>query len=299
MHAHLGIAFAVQSAARRRHPGFGALLPGRLLRSAAFLSPPARRTRRQRPRTSKLPGVTVLKPLKGLDVDLYRNLSTFCEQDYPEFQILFGVADADDPAVRVVRQLQAAYPGVDIDLVIDRRVYGTNYKVSNLHNMYRAAKHDVIVIADSDIRVGRDYLRRLAAELQRPGSWPGDLPVSGGEHRRIADVGGDAVHQHGFRADGHGGAGGRKAELRFRGDDGAAAFDARRDRRLSAAGELPGGRLPSRPPHRGARLSPGAVRRGGGNGARARQLAAAARSPTALGTHAAQLPPGQDILPVS
>ncbi len=116
-----------------------------------------------------LPGVTVLKPLKGLDVELYRNLSTFCEQDHPCFQIIFGVADADDPAVSVVRQLQAAYPRVDIHLVIDRRVYGTNYKVSNLHNMYRAAKHDVILIADSDIRVPSDYLRRVASELKEPG----------------------------------------------------------------------------------------------------------------------------------
>jgi ceramide glucosyltransferase len=119
-------------------------------------------------REGQLPGITVLKPLKGLDVDLSRNLSTFCEQEYPEFQILFGVAGADDPAVPVVRQLQAAHPGVDIGLVIDGRVHGTNYKVSNLHNMYRAAKHDVIVIADSDIRVGRDYLHRLAAELRAP-----------------------------------------------------------------------------------------------------------------------------------
>jgi ceramide glucosyltransferase len=129
----------------------------------------ARRLHTGNGQEAKLPGVTVLKPLKGLDADLSRNLASFCEQDYPEFQILFGVADADDPAVRVVRQLQAAYPRADIGLVIDGRVYGTNYKVSNLHNMYRAAKHDVIVIADSDIRVGRDYLRRLASELQDPG----------------------------------------------------------------------------------------------------------------------------------
>jgi ceramide glucosyltransferase len=168
MHAYSGFAFAVQS-----------LLAVGIVCSMLFYLVGYSETRRffRRPRRShggngeqgKLPGITVLKPLKGLDADLYRNLSTFCEQEYPEFQILFGVADADDPTVRVVRQLQAAHPGVDIGLVIDRRVYGTNYKVSNLHNMYRAAKHDVIVIADSDIRVGRDYLRRLAAELHDPG----------------------------------------------------------------------------------------------------------------------------------
>jgi ceramide glucosyltransferase len=117
---------------------------------------------------ASLPTVTILKPLKGLDVDLYENLSSFCRQDYPTFQVVFGVADADDPAVGVVRKLQAHYPSVHIDLVIDGRVYGTNYKISNLHNMYRAAKHDVIVIADSDIRVRSDYLRRLVTQLDDP-----------------------------------------------------------------------------------------------------------------------------------
>ena len=118
---------------------------------------------------ASLPTVTILKPLKGLDVDLYENLSTFCRQDYPVFQIVFGVADADDPAVKVVRKLQTQNPSVPIDLVVDGRIYGTNYKVSNLHNMYRVAKHDVIVIADSDIRVRSDYLRRLVPQLDEPG----------------------------------------------------------------------------------------------------------------------------------
>jgi ceramide glucosyltransferase len=118
---------------------------------------------------ASLPTVTVLKPLKGLDVDLFENLSTFCRQDYPTFQIVFGVADRDDPAIEVVRQLQAQYPSVRIDLVVDGRIYGTNYKVSNLHNMYRVAQHDVIVLADSDIRVRSDYLRRLVAQLDEPG----------------------------------------------------------------------------------------------------------------------------------
>jgi ceramide glucosyltransferase len=118
---------------------------------------------------ASLPTVTVLKPLKGLDVDLFENLSTFCRQDYPTFQIVFGVADGGDPAIKVVRQLQAQYPSVRIDLVVDGRIYGTNYKISNLHNMYRVAQHDVIVLADSDIRVRSDYLRRLVTQLNDPG----------------------------------------------------------------------------------------------------------------------------------
>jgi len=115
-----------------------------------------------------LPTVTILKPLKGLDVDLYANLVSFCRQDYPIFQLVFGVADRNDPAVQVVHRLQASFPDVAIDLVIDSRIYGTNCKVSNLHNMYRAARHDLMVIADSDIRVSGDYLRRIVAPFTDP-----------------------------------------------------------------------------------------------------------------------------------
>jgi len=116
----------------------------------------------------QLPRVTLLKPLQGADAELYRNLSTFCDQDYPTFQIVFGVADGADPAVPVVRRLQAEFPSVDIALAIDSRVYGTNFKVSNLHNMYRCAKYEIILIADSDIRVSRDYLRHIVVEFADP-----------------------------------------------------------------------------------------------------------------------------------
>jgi ceramide glucosyltransferase len=112
------------------------------------------------------PPVTVLKPLKGVDVELYENLATFCRQIYPEFEIICGVADPDDPAIEVVRRLQRDFPHVPLNLVIDSRVYGTNYKVSNLHNIYRHARHDVIVLADSDIRVGPEYLARVVEPLR-------------------------------------------------------------------------------------------------------------------------------------
>ncbi len=112
------------------------------------------------------PPVTVLKPLKGLDVELYENLLTLCRQQYPTFQILCGVADADDPAIAVVRRLQREFPQLDLEIVVDGRIYGTNYKVSNLHNMYERAKHDIIVLADSDIRVGPQYLARVVEPLR-------------------------------------------------------------------------------------------------------------------------------------
>ena len=113
------------------------------------------------------PAVTVLKPLKGLDIELHQNLVSLCQQRYSApLQLLFGVADPDDPAIAVVQQLQREFPRLDIELVVDGRVYGTNYKVSNLHNMYRRAKHDVIVLADSDIRVSPNWVNRVVEPLQ-------------------------------------------------------------------------------------------------------------------------------------
>ena len=129
----------------------------------------ARQFFRQRPDVASgyRPPVTVLKPLKGLDIELYENLVTLCQQRYGgPLQLIFGVADPHDSSVAVVRRLQREFPRVDIELVIDERIYGTNYKVSNLHNMYRRAKHDVIVLADSDIRVGPNYLNHVVEPLQ-------------------------------------------------------------------------------------------------------------------------------------
>src|SRR5271169_1216298 len=122
---------------------------------------------RRRAASSYRPAVTVLKPLKGLDIELYENLVTLCQQRYSApIQLIFGVADGRDPAVGVVRRLQREFPRLDIELVIDDRVYGTNYKVSNLHNLYQSAKHDVIVLADSDIRVSPSYLSHVIEQLQ-------------------------------------------------------------------------------------------------------------------------------------
>jgi ceramide glucosyltransferase len=113
-------------------------------------------------------GVTVLKPLCGAEPELYAHLRSLCEQSYPRFQIVFGVRDAGDPAVGVVRRLQREFPERALDLVIDARVHGSSLKVSNLINMMRAAGHDDLVLADSDVRVPRDYLARVAAPLADP-----------------------------------------------------------------------------------------------------------------------------------
>jgi ceramide glucosyltransferase len=131
----------------------------------------ARRFARAAPRLdANYPPVTVLKPLHGLEPNLRANLARFCAQDYPgPVQIVFGVNDAADPAIAIVNDLIAAFPGRDIELVINARRLGTNRKVANLINMFGAARHDVLVMSDSDIVVEADYLKSVASSLDRPG----------------------------------------------------------------------------------------------------------------------------------
>ncbi|SOY69056.1 Cell wall biosynthesis glycosyltransferase [Cupriavidus taiwanensis] len=113
--------------------------------------------------------VSVLKPLCGAEPRLYANLATFCRQRHPCFQLVFGVRAADDPAIAVVERLRRDFPACDIALVIDPRVHGSNPKVSNLINLFRAARHDTLVIADSDVAVAPDYLGRVTAPLAQAG----------------------------------------------------------------------------------------------------------------------------------
>jgi ceramide glucosyltransferase len=124
--------------------------------------------RRAPSKLRRLPAVTVLKPLCGAEPGLYANLRSFCEQDYPQFQIVFGVRDPADPALAVVERLVTDFPSLPIDVVINPQVHGSNFKVSNLINMVARARHDVLTIADSDARVGSDYLRLVTAPLLDP-----------------------------------------------------------------------------------------------------------------------------------
>jgi ceramide glucosyltransferase len=121
--------------------------------------------RRATPITPGLPPVTVLKPLCGAEPGLYQNLRSFCEQDYGEFQIVFGVRDPADPALSVVARLMAQFPSLDIEVVANPQQHGSNYKVSNLINMIARARHDVLVIADSDACVKPDYLQAVTSPL--------------------------------------------------------------------------------------------------------------------------------------
>ena len=128
----------------------------------------------RRPRAGKagvrsvgLPAVTLLKPLKGPGIDLYENLASFCRLDYPTYQIVFGVEDAHDPAVAVVEQIKRDFPERDIVLAVGQ-LPGTNRKVANLRHMMRHARHGVLVMSDSDIRVRPDYLQVMVAPLADP-----------------------------------------------------------------------------------------------------------------------------------
>lgn len=123
-----------------------------------------------RPRAADetLAGVTVLKPLCGAVPETYDNLANTCRLDYPKLQVVFGVADADDPAIAIVKRLQRDFPAVDVELVVSSERIGSNGKVSNLNNMLQRAKHEVLVIADGDIRAPRDYLRAIVPYLDDP-----------------------------------------------------------------------------------------------------------------------------------
>jgi ceramide glucosyltransferase len=116
------------------------------------------------PRES-LPKATVLKPLCGSEPETYACLRSFCDQEYPEFQIIFGVASADDPVLAVVQRLQREFPRRDLRILIDRRQHGSSRKVSNLINMMSQASHDYLVIADSDVCVDERYLAKVVAPL--------------------------------------------------------------------------------------------------------------------------------------
>ncbi len=125
--------------------------------------------RNQRLRSDRRPFVTILKPLHGAEAGLFANLESFCLQAYAgRVQIICGVHDIGDQAVRVVRELQRAYPSIDISLVVDNRLHGENRKVCNLVNMQAAIRGDVVVLSDSDIRVGPNYLEEVVAPLADP-----------------------------------------------------------------------------------------------------------------------------------
>ena len=108
-----------------------------------------------------MPPVSLLKPLRGADREMYAAFRSHCLQNYPDFEIIFGVSEADDPAIALVEQLKQEFPGRRINLVFCRERLGANIKVSNLVQMLPHARHEYLLVNDSDIHVEPDYLRRM------------------------------------------------------------------------------------------------------------------------------------------
>ncbi len=123
---------------------------------------------RKRGASAVLPPITLIKPLKGDEAALYKNLASFCRQDYPHFQILFCLSCADDPALTTVSRLKREFPAVDLEVVVSSNRIGCNPKVNNMANAYPFAKHDLLLMSDSDIRVEPGFLRRMAAPFEDP-----------------------------------------------------------------------------------------------------------------------------------
>lgn len=116
-----------------------------------------------------LPPVSILKPLKGMDPEIYESFRSHCDQDYPaDYEIIFGVSEANDPGVEVVKRLQREFPHRRIELLVCSERLGLNVKVSNLAQMLRTASYDCLIVNDSDIRVDPTYLRRTIAPLHDP-----------------------------------------------------------------------------------------------------------------------------------
>ncbi len=140
-----------------------------MLQSSAGWVAVNRFTRRSAIVPGKQPPVTILKPLHGDEPLLEDALASFCAQDYPEFQIVFGLQDPGDPALKVLDRLRARFPNLDMAVVVDPTPHGLNRKVANLINMAPQIRHDLLVIADSDIHAAPDYLSQLVSSLAMPG----------------------------------------------------------------------------------------------------------------------------------
>ena len=128
-----------------------------------------RKWQRQVARRGFHPGISILKPLCGVDEGLYENLVSFARQRYPKFELVFTIAEPGDPAIAVVQRLRAEYPDAPVRLVIHGETDPVaNPKVISLVHAMRVARYDCVLVSDSNVRVLPDYLESIAAELADP-----------------------------------------------------------------------------------------------------------------------------------
>jgi ceramide glucosyltransferase len=146
---------------------FGPLIYYALTLWAAFLY--FQRKGQENPgRSNYTPPVSILKPVRGLDYEAYENFASFCRLDYPEYETLFCVNEADDPAVPVIEKLQQDFPHRNIRLLVGAPGLGASNKVNKLCRLVDEASHELLVISDSDVRVESSYLRDVAAPFADP-----------------------------------------------------------------------------------------------------------------------------------
>ena len=146
------------------------LAAGPLVYYAASIFAALRFFRRERTQQAQdfTPPVSILKPVRGVDEDAYANFASFCRLDYPSSEILFAVADADDPVLPLLEKLRLEFPGSNLRVITEIPQLGANRKLNNLARLAQEAQHDLLVICDSDVRVGPNYLREVAAKFADP-----------------------------------------------------------------------------------------------------------------------------------
>lgn len=124
------------------------------------------RKRKRQTFQDAVPPISILKPLKGCDAGLQKNLLSFFELEYPKYELLFSIADPNDEAREIVEELIQTYPKTDARLIVGGSHIGENPKVNNIYVSYQTAKYDHILISDSNVRVKKSYLKQMIHEMK-------------------------------------------------------------------------------------------------------------------------------------